>query len=94
MKRKEIDILKQIEEYIELTYSGNHYALKDDAEIQLIDYFESIGIAADFCRGCALKYLTRFGKKNGKNKKDLLKAIHYIIMLWQFCEDEFTETEE
>ena len=25
--------------------------------------------------------MCRYGKKNGKNRKDLLKAIHYIILL-------------
>ena len=29
----------------------------------------------------AIKYLARYGKKNGKNRKDLLKAIHYIVLL-------------
>ena len=28
-----------------------------------------------------LKYLCRYGKKNGQNRKDLLKAIHYIVLL-------------
>ena len=48
---------------------------------QVQDLFQSIGIASDFCRGNAMKYLARYGKKGGKNKKDLFKAIHYIILL-------------
>ena len=27
-----------------------------------------------------MKYAQRYGKKNGKNRKDLLKVIHYGIM--------------
>ena len=27
-----------------------------------------------------MKYAQRFGKKDGKNRKDLLKVIHYGIM--------------
>jgi len=76
-KYDEKKILKEIEEYIEKTY-GEHYSSKD---IQIQDLFQSIGIASDFCRGNAMKYLARFGKKNGKNESDLFKAVHYIILL-------------
>ena len=37
-----------------------------------------------FCRSNAIKYLSRFGKKNGKSKQDILKAIHYCILLYHF----------
>ena len=29
----------------------------------------------------AIKYLMRYGKKQGRNEKDLYKAIHYIVLL-------------
>jgi len=77
-KREEDITLKEIQEYIESTYSG-HYAT--DGEIQTIDIWESLGIAEDVCRGTAIKYLMRWGKKEGKNKKDLLKAMHYIVLM-------------
>ena len=32
----------------------------------------------------------RYGKKDGYNKKDLLKIIHYTILLWHFTQDETT----
>jgi len=76
-KYDEKKILKEIEEYIDSTY-GQHYSSKD---IQVQDLFQSIGIASDFSRGNAMKYLARYGKKNGKNESDLFKAIHYIILL-------------
>ena len=76
-KFDEQKILKEIEDYIESTY-GQHYSSKD---IQVQDLFQSIGIASDFSRGNAMKYLARYGKKNGKNESDLFKAIHYIILL-------------
>jgi hypothetical protein len=77
-KYNEEEILREVKEYIRSTY-GEHYAHKD---IQVQDLFQSIGIASDFCRGNAMKYLARYGKKNGvKDKKDLFKAIHYIILL-------------
>ena len=41
----------------------------------------NIGIDKDFCQAKAIKYLCRFGKKDGRNRKDLLKAVHYIVLL-------------
>jgi len=40
-----------------------------------------LDIDKDFCQANAIKYLCRYGKKDGKNRKDLLKAIHYIVLL-------------
>jgi hypothetical protein len=31
--------------------------------------------------GNIIKYAKRYGKKNGKNKEDLLKIIHYAVIL-------------
>jgi hypothetical protein len=33
-----------------------------------------------FCLGNAIKYIQRYGKKDGFNRKDLIKATHYCIM--------------
>ena len=41
----------------------------------------SCNIDKDFCQANAIKYLARFGKKDGRNRKDLLKAVHYIVLL-------------
>ena len=51
-------------------YLREHYT-KGDFQIQ--DLFDHIDIAEEFCRGAAIKYLIRFGIKEGKNDKDLLK---------------------
>jgi hypothetical protein len=40
-----------------------------------------LDINKDFCQANAIKYLCRYGKKNGYNRNDLLKAVHYIILL-------------
>ena len=40
-----------------------------------------LNIDKDFCQANAIKYLCRYGKKSGKNRKDLLIAIHYIVLL-------------
>ena len=81
MKYNEREIIKHLEEYIESTYS-QHYT-KGDFQIQ--DLFENIGIAEEFCRGAAIKYLVRFGKKEGKNSKDLLKCMHYSVLMFHYC---------
>tara|TARA_Y200000002_G_scaffold154527_1_gene127793 strand:- start:444 stop:728 length:285 start_codon:yes stop_codon:yes gene_type:complete len=82
-KYKEQVIIDKLTEYIHSTYS-EHYA-NDDAhwgkDIQAIDIFRALDIDKDFCHANALKYLLRYGKKNGHNEQDLYKAIHYIILL-------------
>lgn len=80
-KYNEDAILKEISDYVMSTYRG-HYVGK--AGIQTIDVWETLDMAEEMCQGTAIKYLMRFGKKDGKNKKDLLKAIHYIILLMHF----------
>ena len=41
-------------------------------------------IASGFCQANILKYGSRYGSKDGKNKKDLLKVIHYAMLLLHF----------
>ena len=82
-KYEEDVILKQAEEYIAKTYEL-HYT-GDEGKMQTLDLIESIGDAEAFCRSNAIKYLSRFGKKDGKNEKDILKAIHYCTLLHHFA---------
>jgi len=79
VKYNEEKILKEIGDYIKSTY-GQHYAqVKEGVQVQ--DLLRSVGIDKDFCQANAIKYLARFGKKDGRNRKDLLKAVHYIVLL-------------
>ena len=32
-------------------------------------------------RDTAIKYLARYGKKGGKNRKDIMKAMHYCVLM-------------
>ena len=85
MKYNEDKILKEVGDYIKSTY-GEHYAqVKEGVQVQ--DLLRSCGIDKDFCQANAIKYLARFGKKDGRNRKDLLKAVHYIVLLMS-SEDE------
>ena len=84
MRYNERESLKEIEKYIESTY-GQHYVGKNEFQIQ--DLLHSIDIAVPFCQASAMKYLARLGKKEGFNRKDLLKAAHYIILMMYFSNE-------
>ena len=83
-KYEEDKTLKVIEEYLVGTYKS-HYT-SEKSKTQTLDLIESIGDAEPFTRSNAIKYLSRFGKKNGKSKMDILKAIHYCILLYHFAD--------
>jgi hypothetical protein len=70
--------IKEIEDYITRTYSA-HYSSK----IQTLDLIESVGDAEAFCRSNILKYASRYDKK-GSAKMDIMKIIHYAILLYHF----------
>jgi hypothetical protein len=76
-KYNEDKILKEIAEYVEATYS-QHYAQKG---IQSTEFIIDAGHGEGFCLGNVIKYAQRYGKKDGKNRKDLLKVVHYAMMM-------------
>ena len=88
-KYNEGKILREVEAYLASTYKG-HY-VGEESKVQTLDLIDSIGDAEAFCRSNAIKYLSRFGKKDGKNPKDLLKVIHYAFLLYHFSDLSFTE---
>tara|TARA_R100001443_G_scaffold96863_3_gene103700 strand:- start:2175 stop:2642 length:468 start_codon:yes stop_codon:yes gene_type:complete len=82
-KYNEDVILKEVTDYLGMTYRS-HYT-SEESKTQTLDLIEGIGDAEPFCRSNAIKYLSRFGKKDGKSKQDILKAIHYCILLYHFA---------
>ena len=86
-KYHEKEILKDIEEYVSSTYQG-HYTGKSHEyrNVQTIDLMASKELAAAFCQANILKYGSRYGNKDGRNKKDLMKVIHYAMLLLHFDE--------
>lgn len=84
-KYNEDKILKDIEEYVTSTYHG-HYCGDSDgyADIQTIDLMAAKKLAAGFCQANILKYGSRYGDKEGRNKRDLMKVIHYAMLLLHF----------
>ena len=79
MKYGEDKILDEVKSYIGGTYDQHYSTTKDGFQVQ--DMLRQLGIDKDFCQANAIKYLCRYGKKNGKNRKDLLKAVHYVVLL-------------
>ena len=80
-KYKEDESIKALQDYISTTYGG-HYTSKQN-NVQTLDLIESVGDAESFCRSNAIKYLSRYDKK-GQAKRDILKALHYTLLLYHF----------
>jgi hypothetical protein len=84
-KYNEDKILKDIRDYVTSTYHG-HYCGDESGygDIQTIDLMAAKKLAAGFCQANILKYGSRYGDKDGRNKRDLLKVIHYAMLLLHF----------
>ena len=86
-KYHEKEILKDVEEYVSGTYNGHYTGTKHEyRNVQTIDLMASRDLASAFCQSNILKYGSRYGSKDGRNKKDLLKVIHYAMLLLHFDE--------
>ena len=70
-------VLKQLQQYIDNTYN-QHYSMN---KIQSTEFIFDAGHGEGFCLGNMIKYTQRFGKKGGKDMKDLFKVIHYTVIL-------------
>ena len=88
-KYEEESGIKDLKDYISSTYSG-HYT-SDQNNTQTLDLIQSVGDAESFCRSNAIKYLARYDKK-GQAKRDILKAMHYCLLLYYFSGHTNNET--
>ena len=66
-----------LQNHIRQTYQA-HYSMN---KIQATEFIFDAGHGESFCLGNIIKYAQRYGKKDGKNKQDILKILHYAIML-------------
>ena len=84
-KYNEDKILKDVQDYVTSTY-GSHYCghNQDYKNTQTIDLMAAKDLAVPFCQANILKYGSRYGDKDGRNKRDLLKVIHYAMLLLHF----------
>jgi len=69
-------ILEELKEYIDKTY-GQHYSQN---KFQASEFIIDNGHGEGFFIGNILKYAQRYGKKNGYNRDDLMKVVHYAIL--------------
>ena len=83
-KFKENVIVNDVMDYINKTYDS-HYA--QTKNYQATEIIIDQGHGTGFCMGNILKYAQRYGKKEGRNKNDLLKVIHYAVI--QLSQDHY-----
>lgn len=87
-KFREDEYIAEIDRYIKSTYT-QHYSGKYQATDMIIDAGHGLG----FTIGSIMKYAKRYGKKDGYNRKDLMKIIHYAIIALYIHDEELTEGE-
>lgn len=75
-KYREDQLLNEIKTYIDSTYN-QHYAT---GKVQATEYIISCGHGVGYTLGNVVKYASRYGLKNGLNRMDILKMIHYSII--------------
>ena len=68
--------IRDLTAHIDSTYNS-HYSKE---KFQAAEFIVDGGHGTGFCIGNILKYAQRYGKKNGKDRSDLLKVIHYGII--------------
>ena len=75
-KFNEFALIGELEDYVNSTYD-QHYA---QGRYQATEFIVDGGHGEGFCLGNILKYTQRYGNKEGKNRKDLLKVLHYALI--------------
>ena len=75
-KYNEVRALSELKKYIDSTYD-EHYSKN---KFQATEFIIDGGHGEGFCIGNILKYAQRYGRKEDKNRSDLLKLIHYGII--------------
>ena len=75
---------KELMEYINTTYDAHYSTDKYQATDMIID----AGHGEGFCMGNIMKYAKRYGRKNGKDRTDLMKILHYAVIMLHINEQE------
>lgn len=75
-KFNEPKLIEDFKQYIDSTYS-EHYSKK---RFQSMEFTIDAGHGMGFCMGNCQKYTQRYGTKNGYNRKDILKILHYALL--------------
>jgi len=69
-------LLAELQTYVDATY-GEHYSRN---RFQSSEFIMDCGHGMGFFLGNVLKYTQRYGKKDGHNRKDLMKILHYALL--------------
>ena len=75
-KYSEDRLIRELKEYVDTTYD-QHYS---KGKFQATEFIIDGGHGEGFCLGNILKYTQRYGQKDGKNRKDLMKVLHYALI--------------
>ena len=75
-KYDESKTLAELKSYIDQTYN-QHYSQNN---FQATEFIIDGGHGDGFCIGNIMKYAQRYGNKDGFNRKDLMKVLHYAII--------------
>ena len=68
--------IEELLNYVSKTYDGHYSKNKFQSTEFIIDCDHGMG----FALGNVLKYAQRYGKKQGYNRADLLKILHYALI--------------
>lgn len=79
-KYREDELVKELMEYVDSTYVSEDNAHYAEGDIECTEYNIDQGHGDGFIAGNINKYNNRYGKKEGKNRKDLMKVLHYALM--------------
>ena len=75
-KYSEDRLIQELTDYVDGTYN-EHYSKNT---YQATEFIIDAGHGMGFCIGNILKYAQRYGHKDGHNRKDLLKVLHYALI--------------
>lgn len=80
-------IIGELTEYIRQTYAQHYARSNSTGGGQIFDrYIDDLDGLIAFCRYNSIKYMDRYGRKDGCNRKDLLKALHYNVLMLSFID--------
>jgi len=75
-KFNEKNLIDDLQTYIDKTYDG-HYSKN---KFQSTEFIIDCGHGMGFALGNVLKYAQRYGKKEGYNRADIMKILHYALI--------------
>ena len=83
-------LIKELQSYIDKTYEG-HYSKN---QFQSTEFIIDCGHGMGFALGNVLKYTQRYGKKDGYNRADLLKILHYAIIALNVHDEHYKDLDK